>query len=161
MENINEKNNKGRIIAISISKRKGIQKTNVPEAMLIENHGIKGDVHAGDWHRQVSILADESIDKMRVKGLDNLNPGDFAENLTTEFIKIPELNVGTRLKIGETAILEITQIGKECHHHCAIYKAVGDCVMPREGIFARVKKGGRIKVNDVIEIIEVGENVEL
>ena len=151
----------GRIVAISVSKRKGIKKNNVNSANLLENHGIVGDVHAGNWHRQVSILALESIDKMRSQGLDNLIPGDFAENITTEFINVQAINLGTLIKIGESTILEITQIGKECHHRCAIYQAVGDCVMPREGIFARVIKSGKIYVNDKIEILEVKKNVEL
>jgi len=154
-------NNRGRLAAISISKKKGIQKTNVNTARLITNHGIEGDVHAGDWHRQVSILAVESIDKMRNKGLPTLNPGDFAENITTEFIDVPNISVGSRIKFGEDAVLEITQIGKECHHRCAIFKAVGDCVMPREGIFAKVISGGMISVDDNVEIIEVNENAEL
>jgi len=153
--------NKGKLIAISISKKKGIQKTNVDSALLIANHGIEGDVHAGDWHRQVSILAVESIDKMRAMGMPTLNPGDFAENITTEFIDVPNIKVGSRVKFGKDAILEITQIGKECHHRCAIYKSLGDCVMPREGIFAKVLKGGEIFVNDNVEFIEESEYAEL
>jgi len=143
----------GRIVAVSISKRKGIPKTNVSSARLIENYGIEGDVHAGKWHRQVSFLALESIDKMRAKGLPGLRPGAFAENITTEFLTLPEIKIGTRIKIGESAELEITQIGKECHDKCAIFVKVGDCVMPREGIFARVIKSGDIKVNDEIRIL--------
>ncbi|ROL61457.1 MOSC domain-containing protein [Bacteroidetes/Chlorobi group bacterium ChocPot_Mid] len=143
----------GKIKAISISKKKGIPKSNVDSALLIENWGIQGDVHAGNWHRQVSLLALESINKLKDKGLDNLNPGIFAENITTEFISLPDIPVGKNLKIGEDCIVEITQIGKECHTRCAIFKTAGDCVMPREGIFAKVIKGGMIKVNDLIIIL--------
>lgn len=143
----------GKIVAISISKKKGIPKTNVQSAKLIESFGIEGDVHAGNWHRQVSFLALESIDKMREKGLPNLRPGAFAENITTEFLELPNLEVGTRIKIGKDAILEITQIGKECHSKCAIFFKVGDCVMPREGIFAKVIRGGEIFIGDEIEIL--------
>lgn len=143
----------GKVVAISISKKKGIPKTNVLSAKLIENFGIEGDVHAGNWHRQISLLALESIDKMREKGLSNLRPGAFAENITTEFLELPQLEVGTRMKIGKEAELEITQIGKECHSKCAIYFKVGDCVMPREGIFAKVIRGGEIFVGDEIKIL--------
>lgn len=148
----NETNGSGKIAAISISKKKGIPKSNVDSAKLIKNWGIDGDIHAGNWHRQISFLAMESIKKMRTKGLPSLRPGAFAENITTEFIDIPHLQIGTRIKIGK-AELEITQIGKECHYKCAIFTKVGDCVMPREGIFARVLKPGSINVNDKVEII--------
>ena len=117
------------------------------------NHGIEGDIHAGNWHRQISFLAVESIEKMRQKGLPKLRPGAFAENITTEFINIPELHIGSKIKIGNEVQLEITQIGKECHTKCAIYTKVGDCVMPREGIFAKVIKGGKIFVNDIIKVL--------
>jgi cyclic pyranopterin phosphate synthase len=150
------KKNYGKIKAISISEKKGIPKSNVEMAELIENWGIKGDAHAGEWHRQISLLALESIEKMKEKGLYKLTPGIFAENITTEFLILPELSIGTRLLIGEKCELEITQIGKECHSRCAIYRAAGDCVMPREGIFARVITGGIIKINDEI-IIKNGE----
>lgn len=142
---------KGRIVSLNISKRKGIPKTNVDEVTLIEDWGIDGDVHAGKWHRQVSFLAIESIEKMRAKGL-NVRPGAFAENITTEFIDIPNLHVGDIIKIGE-AELEITQIGKECQTKCAIYYQAGDCVMPREGIFAKVVKGGMLSVGDGCEVL--------
>lgn len=148
---------KGIIKAISISDKKGIPKTNVPKAKLIENHGIDGDAHAGKWHRQVSLLAMESVDKMKAKGLDTIKPGDFAENITTEFIDIPHLHIGDRVRIGDV-MLEITQIGKKCHHGCAIYQEIGDCVMPREGIFAKTLAGGDIAVDDEIEIISKKEN---
>ncbi len=140
----------GRVVAISISKKKGIPKTNVPSAALIENHGIEGDIHAGNWHRQVSFLAVESIDKMRKAGLPKLRPGAFAENITTEFIDIPHIQIGSKIKIGKNAVLEITQIGKECHTKCAIFVKVGNCVMPTEGIFAKVISGGQIFVDDPI-----------
>jgi len=152
---VETKNVIGKVVAISISKKKGIPKTNVQSAKLIENFGIEGDVHAGNWHRQVSFLALESIDKMREKGLPNLRPGAFAENITTEFLELPDLEVGTRMKIGKEAELEITQIGKECHSRCAIFYKVGDCVMPREGIFAKVVRGGEIFVGDEIKILRV------
>jgi MOSC domain-containing protein YiiM len=147
----------GTIIAVSISRKKGIPKTNVAAARLMENWGIEGDVHAGQWHRQVSILALESIEKMRARGVD-VRPGAFAENITTEFIDIPHLHVGDTLMIGD-ARLEITQIGKECHSRCAIYYRAGDCVMPREGVFARVIRGGDIRVGDacVLQPLEAGE----
>lgn len=140
----------GCVRAISISARKGIPKKNVQEAVLRKEWGIEGDVHAGNWHRQVSILAMESIEKMRAKGL-NVRPGAFAENITTEFIDVPHLTVGDRIHFGDTE-LEITQIGKECHTRCAIYFAAGDCVMPREGIFARVIRGGAIRIGDPVRV---------
>lgn len=143
----------GKIVAISISKKKGIPKTNVQSAKLIENFGIDGDIHAGNWHRQVSFLALESIDRMRGKGLPNLRPGAFAENITTDFLVLPQLEVGTKIKLGKEAIVEITQIGKECHSKCAIFFKVGDCVMPREGIFAKVIRDGEIFDGDEIEIL--------
>ena len=143
----------GKIVAISISKQKGTPKKNVKNAKLLKDCGIEGDAHAGKWHRQISFLANESIDKMRMAGLPNLRAGAFAENITTEFINIPKLEIGTRVKLGE-AELEITQIGKECHDKCAIYAQVGDCVMPREGIFAKVLKSGEIKVGEDIRILE-------
>ncbi|MBN1685369.1 MAG: MOSC domain-containing protein [Spirochaetales bacterium] len=130
------------ILSINISGRTGVQKNPVEQAQLQVDHGIAGDAHAGPWHRQVSLLADEDIETMRGKGID-LNHGDFAENITTRGIALAELPVGTRLCLGDCE-LEVTQIGKECHHGCAIFQAVGDCVMPRKGIFARVLKGGTI-----------------
>lgn len=142
----------GKIRAISTSKRKGIAKSNVASAKLVENWGIEGDAHAGKWHRQISFLAIESINKMR-STLPKLQPGMFAENITTEFIDIPNLKIGTRVRIGKNAELEITQIGKECHDKCAIYVKVGTCVMPTEGIFAKVINDGDIFVNDNVEVI--------
>ena len=140
------------LVAVSISATKGVKKDNVPQAKVLVNFGLEGDAHAGDWHRQVSLLAVESIDKMRCRGLE-LKPGDFAENITTRGIDIPNLPIGTKLRLGDEVVLEVTQIGKACHHGCAIKQAVGDCVMPREGIFARVLKGGIIQPNDTIEIL--------
>ncbi len=140
----------GKVVALSVSKKKGIPKTNVDSVNLIEEWGIEGDIHAGNWHRQISFLALESIEKMRQKGL-NVRPGAFAENITTEFVDIPNLHVGDRVIIGNTE-LQITQIGKECHTRCAICYKAGDCVMPREGIFARVLKGGNIKVGDELSV---------
>ncbi len=142
---------RGRVIAVSVSTRKGIPKTNVERVSLVEEWGIEGDAHAGKWHRQVSFLAQESIDKIRAKGLD-VRPGAFAENITTEFIDVPQLKVGQRVRIGQ-AELEVTQIGKECHARCAIYFQAGDCVMPREGVFARVVSGGAVQVGDEIEVL--------
>ncbi|MDP4117458.1 MAG: MOSC domain-containing protein [Bacteroidota bacterium] len=145
----------GRISAISISAKKGIPKSNVKSAELIKDYGIKGDAHAGNWHRQVSFLAMESIDTMRQKGLPALRPGAFAENITTEFIDVPNIAIGTKVQLGNTAIIEITQIGKECHSKCAIFDQVGDCVMPREGIFGIVIKGGIIEMGDSFKIISI------
>lgn len=142
----------GRIKAISVSEQKGTQKVNVPEAELLADFGIIGDAHAGNWHRQVSLLAVESIDKMVEKGAE-VSPGDFAENITTEGLNLHELSVGSKLKLGRSVELEVTQFGKKCHERCEIFERVGDCIMPREGVFARVIKAGSINVGDVIEAI--------
>ncbi|RII29585.1 MAG: MOSC domain-containing protein [Geobacter sp.] len=139
------------VIAVCISENKGERKTPVAAAELRENHGIVGDAHAGEWHRQVSLLAQESIDKMRAMGLD-VAAGDFAENITTSGIELVTLPIGTRLQVGET-LMEVTQIGKECHTRCAIYYQAGDCVMPKEGIFAKVLNGGMVKPGDGVEIV--------
>ncbi len=141
-----------KVIAVCTSDRKQIKKINVGEACLKEDFGIIGDAHSSnDTHRQISLLAIESINKMRALGL-NVSPGDFAENLTTENIDLVALPVGTRLLVGDAVILEVTQIGKECHTRCAIYKQAGDCIMPKEGIFAKVISGGVVIVGDKIEI---------
>jgi len=141
-----------KIIAVCRSEKKGIKKKPVNEGVLREDYGLVGDAHADCCtHRQVSLLARESIDKMRALGLD-VGPGDFAENLTTEGIALVSLPTGTRISIGKEVILEITQIGKECHTPCAIYRQVGDCVMPKEGIFARVIRGGVIRTEDPIKV---------
>ncbi|RQD67906.1 MAG: MOSC domain-containing protein [Tindallia sp. MSAO_Bac2] len=142
-----------RVLAINISDKKGVVKKPVDKGDFIENFGLKDDAHAGDWHRQVSLLGQESVDKIRALGtIDHLEAGIFAENILTEGIVLYELPVGTKLKIGET-LQEVTQIGKKCHHGCEIFQKVGDCVMPREGIFTKVLKGGMVKKGDSIEII--------
>jgi len=141
----------GKIAAVCTSANKGERKKNVGTANLVTNVGIEGDAHAGFAHRQISLLALESIRKMQEKGLD-VHPGDFAENLTTEALDLISIPVGTRLKIGKEIYLRVTQIGKECHHPCAIYYQAGDCVMPREGIFAEVLRGGRVSVGDAIAV---------
>ena len=144
---------KGKVIAINRSEKKGVMKTPIGEGVCIEKFGLEGDAHGGDWHRQVSLLGQESIDKMVALGAGELEPGNFAENITTEGITVYELPVGTRLKIGET-LQEVTQIGKQCHKGCEIAKKVGDCVMPREGIFTIILKGGVVKPGDTIEVLE-------
>ena len=143
---------KGRIKAISISEERGTQKVNVPEAELKANFGIIGDAHAGDWNRQISLLDFESIDKINKKGLD-ISPGDFAENITTEGIDLGTLMIGSRLRLGNNVELEITQFGKTCHGQCQIYERIGDCVMPRKGVFAKVFRGGSIRIGDTVEVI--------
>jgi len=143
---------KGRINAISVSKEKGTQKVNVLKAELRADFGIVGDAHAGCTRRQVSLLAVESIEKMAVKGV-KVSPGNFAENITTEGINLQSLEVGSKLKLGESVELEITQFRKTCHNRCEIFKQIGDCIMPREGVFARVTRPGRINVGDVIEVL--------
>ena len=143
------------VIAVCQSEKKGTKKTPVAEVTIKEDYGVIGDAHADcTTHRQVSLLAIESIDKMRNKGFDFLQPGDFAENITTKGIDLASMPIGTRLSVGKEVILEMTQIGKECHAACAIRQQVGDCIMPREGIFARVIRGGRAKAGDFIKITE-------
>lgn len=142
----------GRIKAVSISKTKGTRKENIDEVVLKENFGIVGDAHSGPGHRQVSLLAEESIEKMRSKGL-KVKAGDFAENITTEGIELVGLDIGVRLEIGNEAVLEITQKGKECLKRCNIYYQAGDCVMPREGVFAKVVIGGIVKPGDRVAMI--------
>jgi MOSC domain-containing protein YiiM len=144
----------GRIQAVSVSDRKGVVKHNVDQARLLVEHGLEGDAHAEGGIRQVSLLAIESIDKMVAAGA-KVKPGDFAENLTVAGLAVMELPVGTQLKVGEEVELEITQIGKTCHKGCAIRELVGDCVMPREGVFARVLKEGLVRPGDVIEVVYV------
>lgn len=139
----------GRVTGINISKEKGVIKDPIEKGYFRIKHGLEGDAHAGDWHRQVSLLAQESIDKMTMQGVDGLSSGKFAENLTTTGIELHKLPVGTLLKIGET-LQEVTQIGKECHKGCAIREQVGDCIMPREGIFTKVLSDGQISVGDDI-----------
>ncbi len=138
-----------KVTAVNISEKKGVIKHPIDKGFFKVNHGLEGDAHAGNWHRQVSFLGEESIDKMRATGVEGLCAGKFAENLTTEGIVLYELPVGTKLKVGEV-LLEVTQIGKECHKGCEIRTLVGDCVMPREGIFAKVLEEGYIKAGDEI-----------
>lgn len=143
---------KGRIRAISVSSEKGTPKVNVAQADLKADFGIIGDAHAGNWPRQISLLAAESIQKMTAQGL-KVAPGDFGENLTTEGVEISVLRVGCKLRIGEDVEIEITQVGKKCPGRCGVYRQVGDCIMPREGLFAKVNRGGRVKTGDVVEIV--------
>lgn len=140
-----------KIESIAISKKKGTPKTGVETAELIVDHGLKGDAHAGPWHRQVSFLAAESIERARDRGLD-VGFGDFAENIATRGINWLEVPIGTLVKLGDSAVVEITQIGKECHTRCAIYYKAGDCIMPKEGIFGKVLRGGEIRQGDVLLI---------
>ncbi|MTV49099.1 MOSC domain-containing protein [Heliobacillus mobilis] len=141
-----------KIVAVCTSEKKGMRKKNIDRGMLKIDFGLEGDAHGGPWHRQVSLLALESIQKMRNMGLD-VNPGDFAENITTEGIDLLSLPIGTRLRLGPEAIGEVTQIGKECHNRCAIYYQAGDCVMPKEGIFIKVLTGGPVQVGDPVKAI--------
>jgi MOSC domain-containing protein YiiM len=141
-----------KVKAISISDRKGIRKKNIDSVMLVENFGLENDAHGGKWHRQVSFLAEESIETMRQKGLDVV-AGNFAENITTEGIDLCALTVGTHIRMGVTELI-ISQLGKVCHNPCAIYHQAGDCVMPREGIFGVVIRGGEINVGDEVEVLE-------
>ena len=140
-----------RVVSVNISEKKGTLKKPVPKIELKLRHGIVGDAHAGDWHRQISLLAEESIDTMRPRSPIALDPGVFAENINTEGIDLKGLPVGTHLRIGETEV-EVTQIGKECHKDCAIRQQIGDCVMPREGIFARVLMGGAVRPGDPVTV---------
>ena len=144
----------GKVIAICISVKKGTQKQEVESAKLVENWGIEGDAHAGTWHRQVSMLALEKIEEFRQKGA-NVDFGAFGENLVVEGFDLGKLPVGTRFRIGET-LLEMTQVGKECHSHCAIHQVMGDCIMPREGIFTKVIEWGGIRPGDEIIMISAG-----
>jgi MOSC domain-containing protein YiiM len=146
---------KGVIVAVCTSKKKGTRKRDMGRAELKVDWGIVGDAHADNWHRQVSLLALESIEKMRALGL-NVGPGSFAENLTTQGIDLLSLPIGSRVRVGDEVVLEITQHGKVCHDRCAVYYQAGDCVMPREGVFARVIKGGLVKVGDKIELLQGG-----
>ena len=138
------------IVSIAVSQKKGTVKQCIETAELMENHGIKGDAHAGDWHRQLSFLASESIEKASSEDL-KLNFGDFAENIATTGIDWKNEPIGKIFRLGETALVEITQIGKECHKKCAIFYRTGDCIMPKEGVFAKILRGGFIRVGDRIE----------
>ena len=141
----------GKIMAVCISEKRGTQKKNIDKVRLIENFGLEGDAHGGNWHRQVSLLSYEKVRAFEEKGI-SVEDGAFGENLLVEGFDFKTLPVGTRFRCGE-ALLEMTQIGKECHSHCEIYQAVGDCIMPREGVFARVLHGGMIQIGDEMEIV--------
>jgi MOSC domain-containing protein YiiM len=140
----------GEVVAVCISDNKGERKKPVSTVQLLPNHGIVGDAHAGEWHRQVSLLAMESIEKMQRLGLD-VTAGDFAENITTHGLDLPSLPIGTRFSLGES-LVEVTQIGKECHTRCAIFYQAGDCVMPKEGIFVKVIQEGAVKAGDRVTV---------
>lgn len=141
----------GKIMAVCISEKRGTQKKNIEKVRLIENFGLEGDAHGGNWHRQVSLLSYEKVRAFEEKGI-LVEDGAFGENLLVEGFDFKTLPVGTRFRCGE-ALLEMTQIGKECHSHCEIYQAVGDCIMPREGVFARVLHGGVIQIGDEMEVV--------
>lgn len=143
----------GKVIAVCISEKKGTQKINIQSAKFIENFGIENDAHAGDWHRQVSLIQKEKIDDFKKRGAD-VDDGAFGENLIVEGYDFKNLPVGTTFQCNDV-ILEMTQIGKECHSHCQIYHKVGDCIMPREGVFAVVKHGGTISVGDEMKMVEL------
>lgn len=142
----------GKIMAVCISEKRGTQKKSIEKVRLIENFGLEGDAHGGNWHRQVSLLSYEKVRAFEEKGI-SVEDGAFGENLLVEGFDFKILPVGTRFRCGEV-LLEMTQIGKECHSHCEIYQAVGDCIMPREGVFARVLRGGEIQIGDEMEIVQ-------
>lgn len=148
---------KGKVIAVCVSEQKGTQKTEVPSINLVKDWGIEGDAHAGKWHRQVSLLALEKIEDFRARGAE-VDFGAFGENIIVEGFDLKELPIGTRFRIGD-ALLELTQIGKECHAHCAIYHQVGDCIMPREGVFTIVLEDGVVKPGDEVELIEAAPSI--
>ena len=147
---------RGRVVSVNLSQRRTVRKTRGDSGVLIFDRGFDGDAHAGDWHRQVSLLGIESIDKMVAEGL-GVGPGDFAENVTTSGIDLLELPIGSVIRIGTSAELEISQIGKVCHTKCAIYYQAGDCVMPREGLFAVVRAPGEVRTGDPIEVLSIGD----
>ena len=142
----------GKIVAVCRSEKKGTVKKEIAEGLLIKDFGLEKDAHSGKWNRQISLLGVDSVNKMKGKGFKIKN-GDFAENLTVEGIVLYQLPLGTKLKIAEEVLLEVTQIGKKCHYDCEIRKKIGDCVMPREGIFTRVLEGGKVKSGDEIEVL--------
>ena len=144
-------NQTGKVVSLAVSTKKGIPKTCVEQVVVVENHGVEGDAHAGPWHRQVSLLAQEGIQTMVDKG-PTVGFGDFAENIATEGIDWLKVPVGTRVALGGDVVIEITQIGKTCHKPCAIFHRAGDCIMPREGIFGKVVKGGVLRVGDSIDV---------
>ena len=142
---------RGKVLAVNISEKKGTRKTNVRLCAVMKDFGLKDDAHGGPWHRQVSLLANESIEKMKAMGL-NVGYGDFAENITTQGVDLVHLPIGTTIRISDSVTLRVTQIGKVCHERCAIYYQAGDCVMPKEGIFTEVANEGEINVGDEIVI---------
>ena len=144
----------GRVIAVCISEKKGTQKRNVGSARFVANWGIEGDAHAGKWHRQVSLLSAEKINDFRARGAA-VEDGAFGENLVVEGYDFRALPIGTKFRCNDV-VLELTQIGKECHSHCEIYKAMGECIMPREGVFTRVLRGGTVSAGDELTILEEG-----
>ena len=146
----------GVVVSVNLSEKKTVRKTPGDEGTLVLDRGFEGDAHAGDWHRQVSLLAMESIATMQAKGLD-VGVGDFAENITTKGFDLLALPVGSVIKVGETAVLEISQIGKVCHTKCAIYYQAGDCVMPREGVFAVVREPGEVHIGDAVAVVSLGD----
>jgi MOSC domain-containing protein YiiM len=148
---------KGYVVSVNLSEKKTVRKQRYERGTLVLDRGFEGDAHAGDWHRQVSLLALESIDEMRDKGLD-VGPGDFAENITTEGVDVMTLPVGSVVRVGDT-VLEVSQVGKVCHNKCAIYYQAGDCVMPREGVFAVVREAGEVAIGDEVEIVSLGDGM--
>ncbi len=140
----------GHVVAICISEKKGTQKTEIPSSFLLENHGLENDAHAGNWHRQVSLLSEDKVDAFRARGVD-VDHGAFGENILVRGIDFATLPIGTIMRCNNI-VLELTQIGKECHAHCTIYHQVGDCIMPREGVFARVLHGGTIAKGDAFYV---------
>jgi MOSC domain-containing protein YiiM len=141
----------GVVAAVCVSETRGVQKTPGTEVLLVPDHGVRGDAHAGDWHRQVSLLADEAAERMRAKGLA-IGPGAFGENILTRGVDLVSIPVGGRIRIGAAVLLEVTQIGKVCHDPCAIYAQAGECIMPTQGIFCRVLRGGTVRPGDAIEV---------
>ncbi len=148
--------NDGLVLSVNLSQRRTVRKTRAGGGTLVFDRGFEGDAHAGDWHRQVSLLGQESIDEMASAGL-KVGPGDFAENITTSGIDLLALPVGSLIRIGEAAVLEISQIGKVCHTKCAIYYQAGDCVMPRDGLFAVVRAAGEVRAGDTIAVLSLGD----
>jgi MOSC domain-containing protein YiiM len=146
----------GRVVSVNLSEKKTMRKQRYDKGTLVLDRGFADDAHAGDWHRQVSLLAQESIDEMCAKGLD-VGPGDFAENITTQGIEVMTLPVGSILHVGDGVVLEVSQVGKTCHNKCAIYYQAGDCVMPREGVFAVVREAGDVVVGDEISVVSLGD----
>jgi MOSC domain-containing protein YiiM len=148
----------GTVVSVNLSERKTMRKKPGTEGTLVLDRGFEDDAHAGDWHRQVSLLAQESIDSMVAKGLD-VGAGDFAENITTSGIDLLALPVGSVLRVGDDTLLEISQIGKVCHTKCAIFYQAGDCVMPREGLFAVVREAGRVRAGDRVDVVTPAEAI--